>query len=155
MRVRPAVETEAYMVSPLRFDAAELQSSFYPARSWRGRFVRALFILLLFPLWGVALYYIIPWNGTGFIAAILLINLFYLVLLTGTLLTLILILTGSFRHYHHPVYHLSLVLVVFIVAAYFHCCYYSSVWIANQENALWEIYNVSSTLGSAFVSGSV
>jgi len=84
-----ASETEYSTTSLLGLDSVAEEDSFHSANSWRGIAVRAFFLALLTPLWGITLYYLSPSNGRVYTTTTLLINLFYLTFLTGTILILL------------------------------------------------------------------
>jgi hypothetical protein len=62
------------------------EETFYPTNSWRGFLVRTIFMGILVLLWGVALFYITPWNGRIYTTTNLFINVFYLMWLSTTVI---------------------------------------------------------------------
>lgn len=80
-------ETEYSTTGLLGLNSVAEEDSFHSANSWRGIAARAFFPTLLTPLLGITLYYLS--HGRVYTTTTLLINLFYLMFLTGAILILL------------------------------------------------------------------
>jgi hypothetical protein len=66
------------------------QTGFYPVNSWRGRLFRIIYLMIILLLWVICLTYFIPFGGKGVLhesTTLLLVNSFYMLFLSGTLIT--------------------------------------------------------------------
>ncbi|KAE8441806.1 hypothetical protein EG329_004259 [Mollisiaceae sp. DMI_Dod_QoI] len=64
------------------------ETRFYAVNSWRGRLFHIIFLIPILLLWIMCLMYLVPWGGPyeGEAPTLLLVNIFYMLFLTATLL---------------------------------------------------------------------
>jgi hypothetical protein len=91
-------EVEYHTTNRSALEALSEAELFHPASSWRGIAVRTFFLALLFPLWGITVYYISPLNGVTYTTTTLLVNILYLIFLSVAIMILVIyFLRGSSR----------------------------------------------------------